>query len=113
MPNLINVICRPIEKSDSSAGALDLDSGNGFFIQDRRVLLKVRQRSENSFPNGKSRFPTQAAYAGAIQEDEWAIADPSSWSAAVNPIRMDAERFTNPSQRVIDGAMLVCAQVEN
>src|SRR5450755_3019312 len=78
-----------------------------------RVRDEVFERADNAVANRELRRPAEAADAAAVEEDERAVADPSSFPARVRELRRNAEMLADPADGVVHFAVLVGPEVED
>ena len=68
--------------------------------------------SQNRLLDAKSRPPPQSANPGAIEEDKRTIADPAAFASRIRELRIQPEMPANPTDGVIDFAILVRPKIE-
>ena len=68
---------------------------------------------QDCLANGELWPPAQRPDFGAVQQNKRAVANPTTFAASVCDLRMKAEIAANPADRVLDFAVLICAEIED
>src|ERR1700733_8934162 len=78
-----------------------------------RSCAHIPDRSQHCLLNRQSRPPAQGSNPRAVEKDKWTIANPPSFASRVRELGAKAEILTNPADRVVDFAILVCPEIED
>src|SRR5207244_3433120 len=77
-----------------------------------RVSRKITDGPNDPRADCHRRPPAQGADAGTIEKDERAVADPAPLAAGVSQAGRNAQLLADPSDRIVNLAVLVRAEVE-
>src|ERR1022692_1072319 len=73
----------------------------------------ILDRGQNRLLDGQSGPPTQGTNPRAVQQDKGTVPNPAPLASRVHELGIKTEMLTNPSDRVVDFAILVGTQIEN
>src|SRR5689334_20338649 len=84
---------------------------SGAIVDTPPVLIDELHGAHDRLADGQLWAPAEAADACAVEKDERAVSDPATLAARVPALRGELQRFGDPTDRIVDFASFVGAQV--